>query len=1131
MTRKIFLILACLFAAVFSIQAQSNYAVVNGSIVDPQHRAVAGAQIHILTRGTGATRDVVSNEVGLYEIAGLEPGAYTLTVDHPGFKQATQSINLEVGQQATLDWQLSIGSENQSVTVQASGELLKTQDASVGEVVDQRSVDSLPLNGRMLIDLVLTVPGAHISHGASTGDMNSLYWRPGQRSAVSIGGSRPNANYFLLDGATNTDPTFSTQNLSPSPDAVQEFQVETGSYSADMGGAGGGQINIVTRSGSSHFHGTAYEFLRNGDMDAHSFNQMGTSNFLVQNNFGASLGGPLKLAGKTFFFMNYEALRHVEDDVMVDTVPTAAEDSGDFSQSGVNIYDPNTTTANPNFNPSQPASPSNPQNIRQQFSYNGVLNVIPPNRLTQAASIMLNKYTPLPNSMDMGGMTMMGQPTVIGAGNDANNYLDTRKERMTDDQGTARVDHSFANGDTAFIRYSAGSEYGFMPEGLPGFGFYHDNLSQQGVLAWTRVLSPHMVNSASAAISRLVMMHTTESAGKNDIVDELGITGTGFGGPNAWGAPYFTVQGYSPFGDNYLATPMHAWDTVIEGRDELNWQFGRHSAKFGAVYQRFIWPMWGFFQNRGYYQYTNGYTTQYALNDGASGSSLADFLLGLPAARQGQAGIPQMQLRQWYADGFAQDAWRLTNKTTLTYGLRYEFMSPLVDIRYTNSNLDLSSGKPQIFIGGQNGYPRGLMYPNLARFAPRLGLAQSFPRLGVVAHLAYGIFYTPVDMNTWCNQRHNVPYVFPETAQSDPYIPSITTLNLPSPVLGTTAVSFTSVQLHAPAQYVQQWSASIEKQLGAETTVEIGYLGAGGFHLQRSHLINNAQPGPGLIQPRRPFPKVSFVPNTTLPSTVALGPTFNTDHLTPLTTINLLENTSQSWYDAGYVNVRRRATNRLSFLANYTFAKALENAPDFRSPMFEAAIPQNDNNLNAEKGPGCDIRHRVAVSAVYNSPTVGANHLVQDLTRDWRGSIVYQVQSGFPMTISVFGDTANAGTVVGENPIRANLTGQKIFSSGTRNATTWFNPGAFAAPPAYTFGNVGRNTVYGPGLQTMDLAVDRSFSLAEKTRFEARAEFFNALNHTNLGTPNRFVNTSSFGSITEVSTPGREIQVSARLSF
>ena len=1128
MIRKIVRLVVFLAIALVTAQAQSNYAVVRGSILDPQRRPVAGAHITITAAGTGVGREVVSNATGLYEIAGLQPGVYALAVESSGFKKSTQTVNLEVGQQATLDLQLRLGSETQTVTVQASGELLKTQDASVGEVVDQRSVDSLPLNGRMLIDLVLTVPGAHTSHGASTGDMNTLYWRPGQRSAVSIGGSRPNANYFLLDGATNTDPTFSTQNLSPSPDAVQEFEVQTGSYSAEMGGAGGGQINIATRSGTSHLHGTAYEFLRNGALDAHSFNQMGTSNFLVQNNFGASLGGPVKHASKTFFFMNYEALRHVEIDAMVDTVPTAAEDAGDFSQSGVNIYDPNTTVSNPSYNPSLPASPSNPQYIRQQFQYNGKLNVIPPGRLTQAASIMLNKYTPLPNTMNMGSMTMMGQPTVIGAGNDANNYLDTRKEQMTDDQGTVRVDHSFRDGDTAFFRYSAGSEYGFMPEGLPGFGLYHNNLSQHGILAWNRVLSPHTVNMASAAISRLVMMHSTESANKNNIVTQLGITGTGFGGPNAWGAPYFTVQGYSPFGDNYLATPMHAWDTVIEGRDSLSWQVGRHSAKFGGAYQNFIWPMWGFFQNRGYYQYTNGYTTQYALNDSSTGSALAAFLLGLPAARQGQAGVPQMQLRQWYADGFGQDAWRMTSTTTLTYGVRYEFMSPLVDLDYANSNLDLSSGVPQVFIGGQNGYPRGLMYANHTNFAPRLGLAQSLPKLGVVAHIAYGIFYTPVDMNTWCNQRHNVPYVFPETAQSDPYIPSITTLNFPTPVLGTTAVSFTSVQLHAQAQYVQQWSASVEKQLGAQTTLEIGYLGAGGFHLQRSHLINNAQPGPGLIQPRRPFPKISFVANTVFPAAVAATMTSSTF---PVSTINLLENTSQSWYDAGYVNVRRRYASGLSFMANYTFAKSLENAPDFRSPMFEAATPQNNNDLNAEKGPGCDVRHRVAVSAVYNPPAFTRNSLTRALTSNWRGSIEYQAQTGFPMTISVFGDTANAGTVVGENPIRANLTGQQIFGTGTRNSTTWFNPNAFKAPPAYTFGDAGRNSIYGPGLQSMDLALARSFSLAEKARFEARAEFFNALNHTNLGTPNRFVNTSSFGSITEVATPGREIQVSARISF
>ncbi len=1131
MIRRITLVVFCLAMAMGSARAQSNYASVRGSILDPQHRPIVGARAHVKASETGAEREVTSNTSGLYEIAGLQPGLYTLTVESPGFKQSSQTLDLEVGQQATLDLQLQLGSDAQTVTVEATGELLKTQDASVGEVVEKRSVEGLPLNGRMLIDLVLTVPGAHISHGAATGDMSALYWRPGQRSAVSIGGSRPNANYFLLDGATNTDPTFNTQNLSPSPDVVQEFQVETGSYSADMGGAGGGQVNIVSRSGTSKFHGTAYEYLRNGSLDAHSFNQMGNSNFLVQNNFGAAIGGPVWHAGKTFFFLNYEALRHVQTDVMIDTVPTAAEASGDFSMSGVDIYDPSSTTANPGYNPALPVSKSNPQYMRQQFQYNGMMNVIPPNRLTQAASIMLNKYTPQPNvdmgMGGMGGMTMMGQPTVVGAGNDANNYMDTRNERMFNDQGTSRVDHNFANGDTVFIRYSAASEHGFMPQNLPGFGIYHDNFAQQGTAAWNRVISPNILNTASLAVSRLAMSHTTESAQKNDIVTELGLTGL-VGYPEQWGAPYFTVQGFSPFGDNWLATPMAVWGSLLEGRDALNWQIGRHSLKFGGGYQRYIWPMWAFVQSRGYYQYTNGYTTQYALNDGSTGSSLASFLLGLPAARQAQtAGIPHMQLRQWNINGYAQDAWRLTPTTTLNYGLRYEYMSPLVDIDYTNSNLAIAAnGTPQVFIGGQNGYPSGLMYPNRLRFAPRLGIAQNVPSLGIVVHVSYGVFFTPVDMNTWCNQRHDVPLVFPQTSQSDPYIPSITSLNFPMPVLGTTVTSFTGLQLHAPPQYIQQWSTSIEKQLGAQTTLEVGYLGAGGFHLQRAHLINNALPGPGLIQPRRPFPKVSFVPNTTFPSNVTVAST-----TTPFSTMNLLENSAQSWYDAGYVNMRRRYAHGLSFLANYTFAKALDNAPDFRSPMFEAAIPQNNNDLAAEKGPGCDVRHRFALSTVYDSHPYGRNRLTQALTRDWRGTLVYQVQSGFPMTISVFGDTANAGTVVGENPIRANVTGEKVFGSGTRNSATWFNPAAFTAPPAYTFGNSGRNTVYGPGTQTMDLGLVRTFNVAERARFEARAEFFNALNHTNLGTPNRFVNTASFGSITEVSTPGREIQLSARMSF
>ena len=199
--------------------------------------------------------------------------------------------------------------------------------------------------------------------------------------------------------------------------------------------------------------------------------------------------------------------------------------------------------------------------------------------------------------------------------------------------------------------------------------------------------------------------------------------------------------------------------------------------------------------------------------------------------------------------------------------------------------------------------------------------------------------------------------------------------------------------------------------------------------------------------------------------------------------------------------------------------------------MYESAIPQDDNDLDAEKGPACDIRHRFALSGVYSVPAWSRSRLGALLTRNWRLSTIYQAQSGYPLTISVFGDTANAGTALGENPIRANFTGQPIFPQSARNANEWFNPSAFAAPPAYTFGDVGRNSVYGPGLQTLDAGIVRQFDLTEKIKFETRGEFFNALNHTNLGTPNRFVNTAGFGAITEVMTPGREIQLSARISF
>ncbi|MGH9757614.1 MAG: carboxypeptidase regulatory-like domain-containing protein, partial [Candidatus Acidiferrales bacterium] len=468
--------------------------------------------IELTAASTGAVRRTVTNQEGLFEAPALLPDAYQLKAQAPGFAVFTESLALEVGQKLALEVSLKLNSIAGGVRVTAGNEVLHTADASVGEVVEPKSIDELPLNGRMLIDLVLTVPGAHVGFGAQTGGTNPLYWRPGQRSAVVIGGARPNANFFLLDGATNTDPTFNTQNLSPSPDAVREFQVETSSYTADMGGAGGGQINIVTRSGSSAYHGTAYEFLRNGAMDAGSFEAMG-NNHLVQNNFGVSLGGPFSSKKKTFCFVNYEGLRLAQSDAQILTVPTPQEIQGDFNMSNVKIYDPTTAVANPSYNPSLPTGPSNYPYARSQFPNNR----IPSTRINTLLENFLLARVPQPNMM-----MNPGDP-------DTNNYLDVRNETHFQNQGTIRVDHNFSNGDSLFGRYSAGGENGVSPtngststtENLPGFGADFNNLSQQSVISWNHIFSNNKLNTVSAAMSRLSMDHTSQNDGVNDYVSQL----------------------------------------------------------------------------------------------------------------------------------------------------------------------------------------------------------------------------------------------------------------------------------------------------------------------------------------------------------------------------------------------------------------------------------------------------------------------------------------------------------------------------------------------------------------------------------------------------------------------------------
>ncbi len=1096
-----------------SLRAQGNTGSLTGTTVDEQRLRLPNVALTLQDTQTGLKRTQASSPDGAFEFTALPPGEYKITANAEGFQPLELRLTLEVNQQAKLDVILSVASQSETIQVAETIPLLHPNEAAVGEVVDHEHVAQLPLNGRQFMELAMLVPGVHSSHGASMGNMSALYWRPGQSSAISVSGGRPNSNTYLLDGTVNTDPAFNTYVISLSPDAIREFQIETGTYTAELGGAGTGQVNVVTKSGTNSLHGSAYEYLRNSAMDARDFTSPSQLPHFAHNQFGATAGGPV-WKDHTFFFAAYEGFRMVQGQSNIMSVPTAAARLGNFT--GVaNIYDPNLTQPNPAFDPARPVSSTNPQSLRPQFAN----NTIPGDRINPIARTVLNQFVPLPN--------LPGE---------SNNYLDTRAQRLSNDQGDLRIDHVLANGTSLFGRYSVSAERGFTPENLPGFGSFHDNRVQNLTLTDISPWSSHLVGEFRGGVSRMVLHRYAENANGPDYIRILGITGAGFGGPEANGLPQFNVQGYQPFGDSLLCTPCAYGDTVIQGGGKLTWVHGNNSLRFGGDVERFRWNMKGFFQNRGYFQFSPGFTSRTLTNDG-TGNALANFLLGFPVLQQVQNGIPSMQMRQTYLDLFVQDDWRATAHLTVNLGLRYELRTPLHDIGKILTNLTWQNGVPSAYVGGQNGFPESLAFGDHNNYAPRIGIAYS-PGAGKwVFRAGYGMFYSYPDMNLWCNQVHDVPLVFPQAVQSDNFTPSISGFAFPAnPVLGVQRVSFTALDPHGKTPYVQQASVTIEKKLTESMMLQLGYVGAWAKKLDRARLPNNAPPGSAAVQPRRPVQNISFLPGTQLPSYVPVASlTF------PVSAVNLLENSASSSYNSAFVLVKKRFSHGLSFLANYTFSKSLTDAPDFRSPANEAEVPQNSYNLRAEWGlSGCDIPHRFVTSVIYKMPFSShgldwksASGFAKLLAADWQVSTIYQWQSGFPFTVSVFGDTANAGSLLNVNPVRADVVPgvSPYLPSDKRSGDMWFNTDAFVTPAAFAFGNAGRNTVRGPRLSKADLSLERKFALREQTLLGFRAEFFNLFNHTNFDTPNRFVNTPQFGSVTMAATSSRQVQFALRLEF
>jgi Carboxypeptidase regulatory-like domain len=1093
------------------VHGQGSTSSLAGVVRDQQGLIVPSASVKISGTENSFSRTVTTGPDGAFEFAGLLPGDYKMTVDLQGFTREEINVAIAVNQRVRLDVVLKAGGVAQQVEVATTVPLLHVSDATVGEVIDQRQVAELPLNGRQFLELALLVPGAHTSHGAQMGDMSPLYWRPGQNSAITISGGRPNANVYLLDGTVNTDPTFNTFVISLPPDAIREFQIQTGTYTAELGGAGTGQINVVTKAGTLSFRGSLYEYLRNSKFDSPEFTNPDELPPFSQNQFGGTFGGP---AGRGFyFFAGYEGLRTTQHMSNIMFVPDMAVRTGDFSGKAP-IYDPTTTRANPTFNPALPISGANPQFIRDQFPN----NKIPAARLNPVALQVLQRFVVEPNRDD---------PT--------DNYLDTRAHDFSNNVYNMRLDRSWGNGTSVFARYSLSDETGFTPQNLPGFGAYHDNRVHNLTGTLLHPVSNRLLLETRFGFTRMRLHRYGETANGPDLVSELGIPGVGFGGPDAYGLPLFDIQGYDPIGDSLLCTPCQYWNNNFQFGERVTWSVGKHSVKFGGDARKFNWDMLGFFQNRGYFQFTSPITSRTSLADG-TGNALASFLLGTPALAQRQAGTPSMKMRQWTYDLFIQDDWRVTRSLTINAGLRYELQTPLHDISKILTNLDFSSGVPVAFVGGQGGYPKGLVFMDKNNIAPRAGFAWAPHERKHVFRAGAGIFYSYPDMNLWCNQVHNVPLVFPEIQLNNAANPTVTSFGFGPPVLGRTLVGFTAIDTHLQIPRIGQASVSYERQLTATSMVQVGYLGVWGSSLDRSRLVNNAQPGPGGVQPRRPYQTISFAPGTDLgtlpPGVSAPSTTF------PVGPINLLESTGRSEYHSAWVLTKRSFSRGLSYIASYTYSNSMSDAPTFRSPANEAEVPQNSFDPRADWGPsGCDIRHRFVSSVIYKVPyaqtggTTTGQNVMRGILGGWQVSLIYQWQSGFPFTISVFGDTANAGSLLNVNPIRANVVPGVSPQLDHPTADMWFNTAAFTTPAPFTFGTATRNSVWGPGLKKADLALDRELPLTGAAKFHFRLEAFNLFNTVNYGTPNRFVNTPQFGTITEAATAARQIQFVFRATF
>ncbi len=1079
--------------------AQSGSSTIAGIVVDSSGGAIPGAQVRLDNEDTGVTSDTFTNQDGVYRIGALVPGTYRVTVELDGFAPATRrSITLEVGQTLAIDITLNVAGQTEAVDVVARAPLVESLTSHVDQTVTREMLAALPLPNRAASSLASLAPGViMIDTGVGTAENYPIF---------SVAGGRARNQNFVLDGgnASNAVGLTRPQQLTSLPvDAMQEFRVITNNYSAEYGHSTGGIVTMSTRSGTNRFRGSAFESLQNDALNAKNY--FATAKPRVRlNQFGGTLGGPVK-QGKTFFFASWERTRQLTSEAVVSTVPTLLNRQGNFADllnsAGwpILIYDRATGQPFPG-------------------------NVIPLSRIDPVALEAL-QHLPLPNRQ--------------GTSTNANNHVGNNESTLDRDILVGKVDHKPGMNDLLTVRYyinNSGTDvtgsYG-NPVADP-LSDASDVRVQALTGAHTHIFSTNVVSELRVTYLRRKFIQSRPGLGAN-LAGALGLTGV-----SDQAFPAFTIPGYGPSvttagsasGQVSLASlgssTVSRFQTPITDRqvlESLTWSRGKHAYKFGAEYRVGANDETRDRGSSGNLAFSPLITSN--LGAANTGNALAAFMLGEVNAASVQVS-DLIQSRASYLAFYAQDDWRLSNRLTINYGLRWEAEFPRRELNNKQNSFDPLainpvSGTPGVVtFAGIDGTPERAFAPDLDNFGPRLGFAYQLREAGdTVLRGGAGIFHGPTISNSVGDTAAlgfstSASFVVPQATTQSAFLlrngfPAYSRPELTS-ALGAvavgqkpnTSVSYFDPQQRAPISY--QSNLSIQHELNPGTLVEVGYIGNVSHHLTSNDFSLNQVPtelmGPGDTQRLRPFPQFSNV--------LLLNPAIG-----------------DSSYYAGFVRVQKQFSRGFSLLAHYTRSRYMDNAESANEYGITGSYMDAYRRDLDWAASASDVPHHFVLTVLYEVRNVTRIPLVNAVLGGWNIGLLETLQSGAPFTVVTTANTTNAFPA---GPLRPDLAGDPSLPADERTLSHWFNTSAFVNPAAFTFGNSPRSVLRGPGFATTDLTLEKTIPLSERVRFDLRVEAYNLFNRTNFNIPGYTLGAADFGAISSARA-ARTVQVGARLQF